>query len=204
MFENRRKFLVFHSTVARGSLGLGDWWEIRDGSPSAVSERNEKKANVSFPFVCPHVKKEGISPNSGMPEAAKLLSFDVYLTRYFKRSEENAVQRRRSVQLRLPTLDKSRKDKATSFRLAVPHRTHPTDISTITARGTRPESKLVFREEASQVDRQVPPPSPSDEQIEHFFNTFQPASRSVSPDGHVPYRLPALTSSLQRRHNEHF
>jgi hypothetical protein len=151
-----------------------------------------------------------IDDSSTVSPASKLLSFNVYLTRYFKRAEETPVQRHRSVQLRLPMLDKqrdemsTRKEKRTSFRLVVPHRTPTNDISTITARGTRPESKLVFKDESSQIDRQVPPPSPSDEQIEHFFHKFASRSRAVSPvhrDGYVPYRLPALPS-LQRQRTE--
>lgn len=144
--------------------------------------------------------------------SSRLLSFRVYFSQHLTASDKS-LKRDRSLKIQLPSLEKrdelqSRKGKRPSFRLTIRHPTFSADLSKLTARGTRPESVMMIREKASVINHQAPPPSPSDEQAEHLFHTFHPSRPSspqldtTRPDGYIPYRLPALNSSLERRRTE--
>lgn len=83
----------------------------------------------------------------------------------------------------------------------------PTDLSQLTGRGLRTDSSALLKEMdrvSADEYHHVPPPSPSDDQVEHFFRELKHRRPStpripVSKDGYVPYRLPALHPSMGRR-----
>jgi hypothetical protein len=76
----------------------------------------------------------------------------------------------------------------------------PTDLSQVTGRGIRSNSSALLKEMQrvnADENRPVPPPSPSDDQVEQFFCELHRTGLSMpqiagSNDGYVPYRLPAL------------
>jgi len=84
------------------------------------------------------------------------------------------------------------------------------DLSSLTARGKRPELMTTIRDDDTVRNLQrhlAPPPSPSDDHLERLLADFSrtrystPRSRTET-DGNIPYRLPALSQTARRSYAE--
>ena len=161
--------------------------------------------------------------------ALKNLSFDVYTHKHLLNAAKPPLlsgRQKRFDDFFFPSIDKDflrdenrpvRNKKRPSYRKSL---FHPESSSTIsqgftelTTRGTRTELKItlpILGDDESTMNLRrdhVPPPSPSDEEIERFLTALQekntptivsPTS-SVEKEEYVPFRLPALQKSARVR-----
>ncbi|CAF3383755.1 unnamed protein product [Rotaria socialis] len=167
-----------------------------------------------------HLKK--IHPRKLFPDRTspkydnlKSLSFTVYSSRHLISTQKQNVSYRSDEQI-LPPIESrnQRKKKRPSYRSSLYHpgkvHSNESDLSSLTARGTKSELLTTLREDEfikNYEHHHAPPPSPSDDQLERFLYEFNRA-RNFSPcpithqDGQVPYRLPALKKTNRETHSE--
>lgn len=159
----------------------------------------------------------------------KTLSIDVYTSKHLinkTKSTLSPYERNRLGKLLLPSIDKEsssnenhrrRKKKRPSYRQSLYHSHSPhsteVDLAQINARGIKPELHVVIpicRDDETIVSYQrdhVPPPSPSDDDIDRLVSDIQDRDPSYSPsvqspmekEGFVPFRLPTLRQSARFR-----
>ena len=121
------------------------------------------------------------------------------------------VKQDRPGNLHLPPIERQKIKRPPLHRPAVQHlhssQVTPTDLSQLTGRGLITDSSALLKEmDRANADEyhHVPPPSPSDDQIECLLHELQRRRPStpripVSKDGYVPYRLPTLHPSMRSR-----
>ena len=154
----------------------------------------------------------------------KTLSVDVYASKHLVNKNKSTLspsERNRLGKLLLPSMDKTdeihhrrRKKKRPSYHKSLyhPHSPHSTetDLTQINARGMKPELHVVIPvcpDDDTVISFQrdhVPPPSPSDDELDRLINDLQDRALSPSPspvekEGYVPFRLPTLRQSARFR-----
>ncbi|CAF0948594.1 unnamed protein product [Rotaria sordida] len=145
----------------------------------------------------------------------KSLSINVYSSQYLISSEKQSKIFRTDEHI-LPPIENGyrRKPKRPSYRTSLFHsnksNSNQIDLSSLTARGTKSELFTTIKDDDRIINfeyHHVPPPSPSDYQIEQLLyelnrtKQFTPYSITDKHD-YVPYRLPALKQSSRRVHSE--
>ena len=146
-------------------------------------------------------------PNRDRPQ---ILSVHVYSAQRLLLLAKPAKQDRPG-NLHLPPIERQKIKRPPLHRPSAQHlhssQVTPTDLSQLTGRGLKTDSSALLKEMgrvSADEYYHVPPPSPSDDQLEHFFHELQRRRPStpripVSNDGYVPYRLPTLHPSMGRR-----
>lgn len=139
---------------------------------------------------------------------SKSRSLYVYLSEHFLSSEKSS-----SSKIQLPPLDRSEtsqrtKKKRRVYRTSLYHSNSTpytvNNLPELTARGTKPEMYRLTKQEEMFYSRSIhqpapPPTSPVDDPIEQLIlNLYQ--DESSDEEHPIPYRLPALKRTKQRKH----